>query len=217
MSTYLDLVNDVLVRLRETEVSSVQSTAYSKLIGKLVNDSKRRVEDAFDWNALNSTVTVTCVPGTYNYTLTGTSGRFKLIDVINDTTNYVLRNAPIIWLDKMFLISNTQTGSPTYYGFNGIDTTTGDTKVDIFPIPNSSDVLRFNMTLPQADLSADTDILSIPSPAVIAGAYAVALAERGEDNGLAASEATGIYRSVLADHIAIEASRYVEYDTWTPT
>jgi len=30
--TYKDLVNNVLRRLRETEVTSVQSTAYSKLI-----------------------------------------------------------------------------------------------------------------------------------------------------------------------------------------
>lgn len=216
MSTYLALVNDVLVRLRETEVSSVQSTSYSKLIGKLVNDSKRRVEDSFDWNALASTVSVTCIPGTFNYTLTGTNGRFKLIDVINDTNNYTLQNAPISWLDRQFLIANAQTGTPTYYGFNGIDTN-GDTKVDVYPIPNAADVLRFNMVIPQADLSADTDVLSIPSPAVIQGAYAVALAERGEDNGLMTSEATSIYRAVLADHIAIEASRYVEYDSWTAT
>jgi len=216
MSTYLELVNDVLIRLRETEVSSVQSTSYSKLIGKFINDSKRRVEDSFDWNALGSTVSITCIPGTYNYVLTGTSGRFKIIDVINDTNNYVLQNTPISWLDKQFLISNTQTGSPSYYGFNGVDSN-GDTKVDIFPIPNSGDIIRFNMTLPQGELSSDTDVLLIPSVAVIQGAYAVALAERGEDNGLMSSEAVAIYRDTLATHIAIESSRYVENDVWTPT
>ena len=41
--TYLELVNDVLVRLRETTVSTVTQTAYSSLIGKFVNDGKRQV------------------------------------------------------------------------------------------------------------------------------------------------------------------------------
>jgi hypothetical protein len=44
--TYLELVNDVLVRLRETTVSSVSETSYSSLIGKFVNDAKRQIEDA---------------------------------------------------------------------------------------------------------------------------------------------------------------------------
>lgn len=214
MATYLDLVNDVLIRLRETEVNSVQDTLYSKLIGKLVNDSKRRVEDSFDWNALKTTITVTCVSGTYNYTLPGTAGRFKVVDVFNDTNNFQMINAPITWLNRQFLLGSSQSGTPFYYGFNGIDSN-GDAKVDVYPIPDAEDILRFNLTIPQADLSADSTVLTIPSEAIIQGAYAVALAERGEDNGLASSEAALIYRSVLSDHIAIESSRYTENDCWT--
>ena len=45
---YLSLVNSVLRRLRETEVSSVADNAYSKLIGDFVNDAKRQVEDAYN-------------------------------------------------------------------------------------------------------------------------------------------------------------------------
>ena len=47
-TTYLDLVNDVLVRLREAQVTSVSQNGYSSLIGALVNDAKRETEDA--WN-----------------------------------------------------------------------------------------------------------------------------------------------------------------------
>ena len=50
--TYLELVNDVLIRLREAEVETVSQTDYSKLIGKFVNDAKRQVEDAYSWNVL---------------------------------------------------------------------------------------------------------------------------------------------------------------------
>jgi len=37
------LVNDVLIRLRGNEVTSVTDTSYSKLICKFVNDAKRQV------------------------------------------------------------------------------------------------------------------------------------------------------------------------------
>ncbi len=57
--TYLQLVNDVLIRLRETQVSTVTQTAYSTLIGKFVNDAKRQIEDSYTWNVLAQTVTIT--------------------------------------------------------------------------------------------------------------------------------------------------------------
>ena len=57
--TYLELVNKVLIRLREDEVGSVNQTAYSKLVGEFVNDAARLVEDAWDWSALRTTLTVT--------------------------------------------------------------------------------------------------------------------------------------------------------------
>ena len=44
--TYLQLVNSVLRRLREDEVTTVGQTSYSKLIGEFVNDAKRTVEDS---------------------------------------------------------------------------------------------------------------------------------------------------------------------------
>ena len=41
-TTYLQLVNDVLTRLRETTVANVSDSDYSALVGKLVNDAKRK-------------------------------------------------------------------------------------------------------------------------------------------------------------------------------
>ena len=45
--TYLNLVNSVLRRLRENEVSTVQSDNYSKLIGYIVNDAKDLLEKLY--------------------------------------------------------------------------------------------------------------------------------------------------------------------------
>ena len=83
--TYLQLVNSVLRRLREDEVTSVSQNSYSKLIGEFVNDAKRSVEDSYDWTALRTTLVVTTDDTTFNYVLTGSQNRMKLLDVINDT------------------------------------------------------------------------------------------------------------------------------------
>jgi hypothetical protein len=57
--TYLQLINSVLVRLRESEITAEQfDTAlnpYWKFIGSAVNDAKDRVEDAWQWGALRGT------------------------------------------------------------------------------------------------------------------------------------------------------------------
>jgi hypothetical protein len=37
--TFLELINDVLIRLRETQVSTNAESSYSTLIGKFVNDA----------------------------------------------------------------------------------------------------------------------------------------------------------------------------------
>ena len=78
--TYLELVNDVLVRLREPTVATVTATDYSTLIGKFVNDAKRQIEDAFSWNVLGQTITVTTTSGTYSYALTGAGQKFQVLE-----------------------------------------------------------------------------------------------------------------------------------------
>ena len=84
---YIQLVNDVLIRLREPEASSVSDNAYVKLIAKFVNDSKRVVEDSYNWNALSDTLSATTTADVFNYVLVGSGQRFRVIDVINDTQN----------------------------------------------------------------------------------------------------------------------------------
>ena len=211
---YIQLVNDVLVRLRESEVSSVSDNAYSKMIGKFVNDAKRNVEDAYNWNSLSDTLTATTTNDVFNYVLDGSGQRFRVIDVLNDTSNTEVKGAGTVWMDKQFLINNIQKGAPAYYNFNGVDAN-GDTQVDLFPIPDGVYNIRFNIILPQPLLSDNADVVKVPYEPVIFLAYAKALAERGEDGGLASSEAYGLYRQSLADAIALESGRYGEESQWS--
>ena len=210
---YIQLVNEVLVRLRESEVSSVNDNAYSKLIGKFVNDAKRNVEDAYNWNSLTDTLTAVTATDIFNYVLVGSGQRFRVIDVLNDTSNFEVYGASTKWMDQKFLLNDAQKGSPQYYNFNGVDEN-GDTQVDLFPIPDGVYNIRFNVVLPQPLLSNNADILKVPYEPVIFLAYAKALAERGEDGGLASNEAYGLYRQSLADAIALESGRYGEESQW---
>ena len=88
--TYLDLVNNVLRRIREEEVASVNANTYSKMVGDFVNDAKKLVETSWDWSALRTTLTITTSADIFNYVLTGSQNRVKALDVINDTSNFFM-------------------------------------------------------------------------------------------------------------------------------
>lgn len=210
---YIQIVNSVLRRLRETEVSSVADNAYSKMIGEFVNDAKRQVEDAYPWNSLSDTLTAVTATGIFNYVLVGSGQRFRIIDVLNDTSNSVLINAPTKWMDEKFLLTTAQSGSPKYFNFNGTNSN-GDTQVDLYPIPNGVYDIRFNVIKPQVPLAADSDILLVPHEPVVFNAVARALAERGEDGGIMSGEMYALYLQSLGDAIAIEQQRYVEEQEW---
>ena len=210
--TYLEAVNEILLRLRENQVSTVSETAYSQLIGKFCNDAKRQCEDAWNWDALSTTITLNTVAGTTNYVVTGSGIRQRDV-TINDTTSQGrVLNAPIQWIIDQQQLSTVQQGSPTHYAWNGTDGT--DSKVEIYPTPDSVYALKFNMVVPQVTLAADATVITVPAEPVIAGAVARALVERGEDGGLSSAEAYGLFKSVLADYISLEKERFCEYDTF---
>jgi hypothetical protein len=210
---YLELTNDVLIRLREPEASSVSDNAYVKLIAKYVNDSKRQVEDAYNWNALSETLSATTTPNIFNYVLEGTGQRFRVIDVLNDTSNFVMRNGTTRWMNEQFLIATPARGSPYYYNFNGTNSD-GDTQVDLFPIPNGVYDIRFNVIRPQVELASNSDKLLVPHEPVILGALARAQAERGEDGGVQSAETYALFKQSLADAISLESARYFEEEAW---
>jgi hypothetical protein len=212
--TYLELVNAVLRRVREDEVLSVNQSSYSKLIGDYVNETKREVEDAWDWNALRTTLSATTTADLFNYVLVGSGQRFRVLSVLNDTSNWFMAPASSKWMDERFLLgSSVEKGQPYYYSFNGVDVN-GDTQVDIYPVPSTAYELRFNVVLPQADLSNDSDVLKVPSDPVIQGALLKAIIERGEDGGRGSDLQAEAYRKSVGNAIAIEANRYEDEITW---
>ena len=207
--TYLELVNDVLVRLRESTVSTVGETTYSALIGKFVNDAKRQIEDAYTWNCLSQTVTVTTTSGTSSYSLTGVGQKFRVIDAINTTSLVSLTDIPFVDMNRKLNFGSPAQSIPTEYCFNGVDGS-GDTKVSLFPVPNGVFTLLFDVVVPQATLSSDSTSVKVLDYLVAQSAYARALIERGEDGGTSSSEAYALFRGMLSDAIATESTRYPE-------
>ena len=207
--TYLELVNDVLVRLRESTVSTVGETTYSSLIGKFVNDAKRQIEDSYNWNCLAQTITVTTTSGTSSYALTGAGQKFRVNDALNTTSLIGLRNIEFVDMNRKLNLGAPSQSIPSEFCFSGVDGS-GDTKVDLFPVPSGAFTLLFDLTIPQAALSADGTSIKVLDYLVAQSAYARALIERGEDGGTNSSEAYALFRGMLSDAIALESTRYPE-------
>lgn len=215
MATYLQMVNEVLARLREEQVYSVNQSSYSVMIGLYINDAKKQVEEAWDWDALTSTIPVVISPGTTRYTVPGAGTRFKNVFVNNISNGFkhpLRRVGYGDLLTREQMATTVVSAAPSWFAWAGNDGTDGI--VAIWPNPSANYTLAFNMNVPQVDLVNDADVVLVPYEPIVAGAFARALVERGEDGGLSSSEAYGLYKGILADRIAIESSRSEEFDSW---
>jgi hypothetical protein len=195
--------------LRESTVSTVGETAYSALIGKFVNDGKRQIEDAYSWNVLSQTITVTTASGTSSYALTGVGQKFRVNDAINTTSVITLDNTTVADMNRKLNFGTPSQSIPSEFCFSGVDGN-GDTKIDLFPVPDGVYTLKFDVTVPQANLSSDGTLVKVLDYLVAQSAYARALIERGEDGGTNSSEAYALFRGMLSDAIALESTRYPE-------
>lgn len=212
MATYLNLVNSVLRKLREDEVTNVSDTDYSTLVGDFVNLVKEEIEVAHKWNVLRDTIQVTTSSGTWQYALTGSGAFARIVDVWNDTEDHWLKYIPGPRMTEYLNTAPTTNDSPTWYNINGLDAS-GDLVVDLYPVPNATETINFNIVQPETELSANTDSTELPTRAIVLGAWAMAVSERGEDGGLSYDELQQRYMNALADAIAIDAGHQEdEYD-----
>lgn len=207
--TYLNLMNNVLRRLREEETTSVTSTTYNKMVGDFINDAKRLVEESNDWSALRETIVVSTTASDNSYSLTGGGDDVKVMSVINDTQNCFMTYQTKDWFNEQLYLVDSAEGAPRYYTYNGLDAS-GDTQVLVGPTPDGVYSLRFDVIKRQGDLSANTDTLLIPSAPVIHYAVALLARERGETGGTSTAEYFAIADKFLSDAIAIDAAKHPE-------
>lgn len=219
MATYINIINSVMRRLREDTVTTPSETDYSILIGDLVNETKREVEDAWKWTALRSSVTITTVASQSGYVLTGSGQRWKFFGLkdksVWDNTSeaYLLPQIhSAMSKDIRMATTDSSTGTPSRYIISSVDS--GDSKIQLFPIPDGVYTIYVDIVIPQGDFSTGNEVLSVPDYPVILGAYAKAIAERGEDDGRTHGEALNRYAQALGDAIAIDESITTGETTW---
>ena len=208
--TFREAINEVLIRLREDTITSDWTgdindsstvSAYQKVVGALVNDSKRSIESYNDWLVLRETADISTVASTKNYSLS--SGQnFKILDVVNNSTGTQLIQVSKAYLNNIKYPTDP-TGEPLYYGFNGADAS-NNLKVDLSPIPTEAQTISFDIVKYQAVLTEADTVIKIPSKPLILGAWARAVAERGEDGGtqssiIAEEASTAISQAIMMD------------------
>lgn len=214
-TTYLSLVNSVLRRLREDEVSGVANTAYSKMVGDFVNDAKTQVENAHDWSTLRTTAVVSTLEGITEYSLTNAGERVKIYSVINDTSNFFINYQTPTWVNNAVYNTGSISGPPEYYTYSGVDSS-DDTKVRVYPNPDGVYSLRFDLIARESDLSNDADETVLPANPIIHISVALLARERGETGGTTAQDYFAIADRHLSDAIALDAYKNPEEFIWQP-
>lgn len=211
--TYLGLVNQVLTGLREDPVTTVAATSYSSLIGKWINDAKRQVEDAWDWQCLSASTFFNIIPNKLSYDLVNDAG-------ISTVTSYhknpdgvtvllterarmrydvMVPTRPMAFdlttITPMQLIEypvdwilRTLFIQPTALTqsqplFFGLDKVGRSIVVTLFETPIQVRNWRMEWCLPQEDLANDSDTMLVPWYPVTAIALDIAMNERGEEVG----------------------------------
>jgi hypothetical protein len=212
--TRLQIINAVLPRLRENPVATSSSTTYAALVASVLNVVKTQIEQAWQWRALRDTYSVTVVPGTTTYALTGAGPAAQIYDAWNRTTNQELeRGTTRGFNEKFFGTTTVQTGDVTEYNPVGLNASY-DVQIDTWPNVTSTNLLKINVYVPQPDPDDDNDPVLVPSQVLIEGILSYMIAERGDDGGLAAQTQKQIYDDLLAGAIAAEVSQDSSEGDW---
>lgn len=215
--TYLELVNDVLIRMREDTIDSVGSNAQSELndpvaymVKQFVNDAKRVVEDSHVWNALRAEWVVVTSQGTPTYSLIGSGGR-AVLDAVYSAWGGAIREATLNKIRKDSLRGGENT--PMYYAIDGTDAN-GDARIRLSPTPKDTGNFHVYGFKYQDDLQHDTDVLKVPHKPVVYYALALAARERGEVGGQTSTDIFGLAKNYLSDAIALDAASNSLDDIW---
>jgi hypothetical protein len=197
MATQLQIVNQVLRRLREDQVTATTDSAYAELIASFVSDIHQEVLESHTWNQLITEYSVTLIAGTTEYTIPGlTENSFLLYDSnemplafllanANDTAPYQMTQESHRdrWADnKEWASASTQT---TPIVFSVVRYSTGWRLVlrDIPAASAAGKIVKMLWWTPEAELLADgtTDgtSIAIPNRPIFLGALYLALNERG--------------------------------------
>ncbi len=226
--TYLDLVNAVLVRLRENTIDEglLDSNPYYRSIGAHVNDAKDRVEDAWKWTHLRG---IDFITASYMNDNTdawvelpdSADNHYIITDLYNQETGQMLSRTSDARMRQLYsaigsppTLSSEFRGVPREYVYSrvggdivGVPATPSTNRyLTIFPAPTKDTPLSVGRFKHQPALVKHDDVLLVPSLPVYTLATASASRERGEIGGTPTSELFAIADSHLSDAIANDSA-----------
>lgn len=213
-TTYLQAVNGVMRRLRETEVTTVSETAYSKLIGDFVNDARDYVEGRYNWIGLEESIEVLTSSGTAEYSIDTVGDQASIKQVIDSTNNNELRHMDIRKLHKEADIDSVTDAFPTHYAISGY-ASDGDPLITFRPTPNGAYSIKVHTDKTGIALTDSADVIVPPPNLVIQLALALARGERGETGGASDLNTFPLADIYIQNAIIIEAAKRPHDLVWT--
>lgn len=220
--TYLELVNEVLKRLREDSISAIEGNTTGLLIGAFVNLAKDEVESAWNWTALRADLSITTVAGQPTAYITNSNARTRLLspedghEAYNVTSKHALDRVPSGWLNRVRFLGSAASGPPTKFSVIGINPLDDTLQIRMYPTPNDSYTLTFPVVKPQDRLESSSTSLIIPWRPVVEKAYLYAIMERGEDAGQYSEMQHNVVKQALADAIGNDSHRLSDETVWIP-
>jgi hypothetical protein len=226
----LQLVNNVLTRLREDETSQEQlalnQDPYLRSVVAHVNDAKSRVEDAWEWSMLRGVDSVPLDPTDGpNYLLPNSQDSSYVLQGFYASDTAATGDAfyPLRQVSKQRMINvyrggydNAPVNRPSEVAVMATDQDTGLIRVSVWPRMEvgTDAVLIVNRVSHQPTLTADTPRMFVPSLPVYTLATALASRERGEVGGTPTSELFAIADGHLSDAIAIDSALFPTELDW---
>lgn len=216
--TYLDLVNAVLVRLREKKVSALDINPFVSLIQATVNDAKVAVEDAWDWSQQRAYEELQIALGGQTLILPDSAdNNYQIHNILNKQGGYYLQYQYQPYLFGQYRdAANTPVpqGPPRYWTWGVDDPNTGNKTLELFQPSDNIYNLIIYRSKRQSLLSLKDDRLKVPAMPVVQLAVAMASRERGEIGGTPTGELFNVAERYLSDAIAYDSAKFANEMDW---
>lgn len=222
--TFIQLINLVGRNVRRSggavaAYTTLDADSGEIIIQEAINEAKRQVEDAWKWRSLRTTITFPSIASTASYDTSSLSVVSSDPSVTNDRSYLVydaLRRPQFFDVTtslagfRLKVLTHDEAVAWRRYGTNDVSIpgevavyNNGSGLVCVFPqAPSGVRNYSFEAVVPQEDLDATTDTLTVPYRPVVLAATALALEERGEEFGNAAQRYWDRFESALASAIA---------------
>ena len=205
--SFLDITNDVLVRLREPKTLTVrtQKNVVENMVKALVNDAYKYVWATHQWTATQREWAIITEPNQDTYLLDGTEHGARISGVMDENGVWLTQwnqeaivRHDLVIQDKGkahgYAIVNT-VGSPAI-------------SIKLMPRPLDDETHIYNAVghAGVPPLERDDDPILLPYNAVMYYAYALAARERGEVGGQTVQEIFTMAQQYISDGIALDAN-----------